>query len=237
MSRENKKGGGVGLYVKNNINYKTRHDVINNSSSNLELFGIEIINNTPTKNTIIIVIYRSPKCQVNKFIEILEEILIAIHKENKSYIIMGDFNIDCMPQNDENDKLKFIQLMMSYGYTQIISHPTRISPVKQSLIDNFFINTTNKIDLSGVVSCDISDHLPIFLQLQLHSKNNIQNITAQPINTFSFSTKRLDNLNNLLIMQNWEKVYKDIDTDGAFEEFIKNYQFCFYECCEIKSKN
>jgi len=64
MSRENKKGGGVGLYVKNNINYKTRHDVINNSSSNLELFGIEIINNTPTKNTIIIVIYRSPKCQV-----------------------------------------------------------------------------------------------------------------------------------------------------------------------------
>ena len=55
--------------------------------------------------------------------------------------------------------------MNSHGLCQVIHVPTRISTQKQSLIDNIYTNYTRGKILCGVIAFDLSDHLPIFINV------------------------------------------------------------------------
>ena len=62
-NRSKRKGGGVGLYVSNQLDFKIRNDLTKNLEDIIETVFIEILTNVG-KNIIIGVIYRPPK---NKF--------------------------------------------------------------------------------------------------------------------------------------------------------------------------
>ena len=54
----------------------------------------------------------------------------------------------------------------------LITRPTRITSNTATLIDNIFTNNLlNNFSVSGLMFCDISDHLPIFTLLIDQSKN------------------------------------------------------------------
>ena len=54
--------------------------------------------------------------------------------------------------------------MYSNYYFPVILRPTRITNNSCTLIDNIFFNNP-LITNSGLIICDISDHLPIFVSL------------------------------------------------------------------------
>jgi hypothetical protein len=59
--------------------------------------------------------------------------------------------------------------MFSNGFIPLINKPTRISHKSATLIDNFWIKDSvlpSKVD-AGILTEDISDHLPIFYILSL----------------------------------------------------------------------
>ena len=81
---------------------------------------------------------------------------------------MGDFNLDLyfitaliLPGTQE-----FIDSLLSYGFYQFISKPTRITSHSATLIDNIFTNEPSKCivlnDLSGhmLVVANFFDDLP-----------------------------------------------------------------------------
>ena len=53
----------------------------------------------------------------------------------------------------------------------LITRPTRITSNTATLIDNIFTSNLNNFSVSGLMFCDISDHLPIFTLLIDQSKN------------------------------------------------------------------
>ena len=82
-NRSNKKGGGgVGLYVSKQLEYKSRNDLDKNVDDIIETRFIEVLNKYG-KNIIIGVVYRPPNSNFESFKRIMNEILENIDRENK----------------------------------------------------------------------------------------------------------------------------------------------------------
>ena len=53
----------------------------------------------------------------------------------------------------------------------LITRPIRLTSNRTTLIDNTFTNNLNNFSVSGLMFCDISDHLTIFTLLLDQNKN------------------------------------------------------------------
>ena len=98
-----------------------------------------------------------------KSIEIINETLSKIHRENKKVLLTGDFNFDLLKHESCPTAAHFLQMMLNNGYQPCITEPTRIvNGNKPSLVDNIFSNSVEKC-ISGNILDKISDHLPNFV--------------------------------------------------------------------------
>jgi len=84
-SRENRCGGGVGLYVSSNLNFKLRSDLDFSEPNVAESLFFEIVK-PQGKNIVTGVIYRLPNQNVDEFLTMTNELLSKISKENNALI-------------------------------------------------------------------------------------------------------------------------------------------------------
>ena len=156
-----KKGGGVAMFVNNNINYSdTSHSHLNTSNVNIEAHWISI-NQKNSKLILIGNVYRPPQGDIDEFTSVLENVFTSIDLNKTEVYIMGDINVDFKDKKCILTK-KGIAPYKPYGFNQIIKEPTRYSKDKESLID-VFITNSNYISNSGVCDVNISDHQMILL--------------------------------------------------------------------------
>ena len=90
----NRFGGGVGFYIRNTIDFRTRPDL---NTQCIELLSIEI-SKYKTKPFLLSTWYGPPNSSIdllNKF----ENTLQLIDMEDKESIILGDFNRDIIARN------------------------------------------------------------------------------------------------------------------------------------------
>jgi hypothetical protein len=80
-NRNNKKGGGVGMFISDNLNFKLRPD-LNFNEGIIESLFVEIIT-TVGKNIVVGTIYRPPKGKFEIFETNLRKILTKIDKSKK----------------------------------------------------------------------------------------------------------------------------------------------------------
>lgn len=80
---------------------------------------------------------------------------------------MGDFNINLLNFEDCQLTEEFINTTVSYDFLPHILQPTRITDHTATLIDNIFFNSNEFFSISGNLVCDLTDHLPNFLFLNL----------------------------------------------------------------------
>ena len=85
--RNDKTGGGVGLL------FKSRLDLDLNNYNVMETLFIELLK-PKEPNIIIGIIYRPPNADIDLFISKLNEILTKISREQKTLVLLGDFNLD-----------------------------------------------------------------------------------------------------------------------------------------------
>ena len=158
--------GGTGFYVKDSFQIKIRHDLKFNSPSNFESTFIELIF-LNTKKFIIGCIYRHPSSSVslNHFTsDYTEPLLDKISLEGKMCSLVGDFNIDLL-KCDTNDNINlFYNTLTSNFFAPYILQPTRFA--SESLIDNILINSIKYMSYSGNQTIQISDHLLQFVILE-----------------------------------------------------------------------
>ena len=147
------KGSGIGLYVKDNIDFNVL-DSLRVSSQNLQALFIETTNtNIPQ---IVGVVYCLQTGSLNAFYIELGKLLSQLPNDN--VIITGDFNI-----NLHQPCAEFEDTLFSHGFLPSISIATHEKPgCSASCIDNILTNSLNNIQSSGVISSGVSHHLPIF---------------------------------------------------------------------------
>ena len=134
-------------------------------SAELESTFIEIINHKKS-NIIVGCIYRHPAMDLNEFNDYyLNELLHKLSSENKSVILLGDFNVDLMKYDNHHSTNEFLDSLSSHLFLPHITQPTRIRDSSKTLIDNIFSNTLIENTISSNLTATISDHLPQFIIL------------------------------------------------------------------------
>ena len=162
ISRSEKGGGGVGLYVKNKHTFKLLGSISKCSkiypTNTVDSIFIQI-DNGKQKNAVIGCVYNPPGNNANIFNNYLCNILKDISA--KPCYLSGDFNGNLLNHEKHSETSIFLEILYSAGLFPLITHPTRIKDRSATLIDNIFTNVLNKKITSGLNICDISDHLPI----------------------------------------------------------------------------
>ena len=101
----------------------------------------------------------------------LKDLLENLSHENKTIVIMGDFNIGLLKYDTEKVSADFLDDMYASFLLPYISPPSRVRSHSKILIDIFSDNIKDGC-ISGNIVTTISDHYVQFLLLQnLNNKN------------------------------------------------------------------
>jgi exonuclease III len=171
ISRDHKKGGGVGLYIDEKLNYKRLNNITYIKDS-IESIFVELRFGKCSCNIVLGCVYRPPNTIHDVFINDLNGILDTINtgKHNNNIILTGDFNIDLLKTDDSTTK-DLVNLLNVHMLRSIIDKPTRVASNSATLIDNFFTNCVRYSVSAGIILNDLSDHYPIIMRLELTGDN------------------------------------------------------------------
>ena len=124
-NRNERRGGGVGLYIKDSIEYKVRHD-LNKIDESIEHLWIECKGNNCNKSYLVAALYQPSSDEKEKpiWIEKHDMLLSAVNSTwNKTIIITGDTNIDYLKPSVALKRYK--EVIETYNLKQHITIPTR----------------------------------------------------------------------------------------------------------------
>ena len=107
------------IYIDQNVKYKTREDLKLYKSKKIESTFLEIIENNQ-KNVIVVCIYKHPGATIQEFANgficpLLEKLLT----EKKEVILMGDYNINILNSDADNQTSDFLDTMYSNSFFQL----------------------------------------------------------------------------------------------------------------------
>ena len=166
VNREHKRGGGVGILVKDKLIYKTRPDLNKNCQHNsYEHFFIEL--KGISYNVIIGSLYQPPNTDINKFLAEYNDTLERISLEKNKEVILGmDHNLDLLKQTSHKKTQTFVENTLDHALLPVIMKPTRISRTSATLIDNVLISDKLQSNYtSNILLSNLSDHLPCYVEI------------------------------------------------------------------------
>ncbi|MES9881747.1 MAG: reverse transcriptase family protein [Sedimenticola sp.] len=156
--RQGRIGGGVAIYVRDSLTAIRRHDL---EVPSLEVVWVEVKVNS--KNILIGGFYRPPNAKRDYLDCIHMSIDRAKNSSINDIIILGDFNLNVLKQND-NERIEDIALQ--FGLHQLIRSPTHFTEHSSSLIDLMFVNKAENVIYSAVGDPFLPNyvryHCPIF---------------------------------------------------------------------------
>ena len=214
-AREHKKGGGVGILIRDNVIYKNRPDLnANNQNNSYENCFIELKGSK--YNIIIGSIYRPPNTDIDQFLDAYNNNLENIsHEKNKELVLGLDHNLDLLKQTIHKKTQNFVEDSLDHSLLPVITKPTRISKSSATLIDNIIISDKLKRDYtSSILINNLSDHLPCYLEINdfLAGKKEAAKIKKHRLNK-----NNLDKIKNEIKTVKWEKLLSGKNATESFD--------------------
>jgi exonuclease III len=198
--RRGMRGGGVGFYVRNNLDAKILDNLSPFENKIMEAMTIQLT--YPDNRCVLLTsIYRSngniPNVteaqQMDRFLEKFDELCNDLRLSRKESFIFIDANIDLLNLNS-NDSKNYLNLIFNHGYLQCISKASRMQNQSKSLIDHIMISSNPGEIVAGTIVCDISDHFATFICFpgakktkQLHKSITIRDFSQQNLNNFKLA--------------------------------------------------
>lgn len=164
-------GGGIGCYIKEDIKYTRRCDL---ESETLECMWLEL-KQRGRPAYFLGVYYRKPDTCIDHFEE-LEENIERVLTESNNVIVMGDFNVNMLSENNLTARVNDLCNLMNMK--QVITEPTRVTPHSRTLIDLVLVSLAFKDIDSGIQSVGLSDHSLVYVILELERTKNKPNVTS-----------------------------------------------------------
>lgn len=127
---------------------------------------------------------------------------------------------------------EFHILLQSHGCSSVISVPTRVTHGASTCLDLFITNVSTVITKAGVLSCSLSDHMPIFFCLKRHTKKKTQRLSPSQLIT----PNRLESFRTRVQLLNWSDAYVTRCAESAYEEFLRIFSTCYQEIFPLRTK-
>ena len=180
LERKDRRGGGLAILINSSMCSKVSscYNYVYKSFDNI------VCTATLGKNKYNIVnIYRPPAQSKSEFLIDFGDFISHLLEENGLFVILGDFNIDLLSNN--NITVEFLQILDRYDLLQTVKQPTRGS----SLLDYIIINSAYSdtfMTINNIDSDFPSDHNPLFTKIILESpKMKVKDYVQQEIRNFT----------------------------------------------------
>lgn len=153
--------GGASIYINNSLHYNVETCC---SKDFIENITISLLNHKINgKSLKLTTFYRSQKCNVEKFVSFIENIVASYGRFPS--IIVGDSNIDFI----NNTSADLINMLSSFDYKNCHTLITR--PVSGTCIDNVYSNIPDEL-LINTIECCLTDHNIIYCMLKSNAPNS-----------------------------------------------------------------
>ena len=208
-SKDNRCGGGVGIYLDNNLTFKIRND-LSIMDNIIECIFVEIVQ--AKSNYLIGCVYRPPGTDIPLFNASLSIIMDKINMKRRPLLtfMTGDFNIDLLKSSTHTFTNDFLNIMNSYSFLPTIKSPTRITESLATLIDNIFINDLTRKCESAIIYSDVSDHLPVIIHFhQQAEKTNTVSEYCKRV----YSNEQIFRFNLALCETDWNDICLNADNN------------------------
>ena len=232
ISRKDKKGGGLIIYIKEEI---TDFQVINDLTfinDDIESLAVSLCHNN--NKFLIVNTYRPParlrssyQANINNLNNIADKANTL--KTNKT-IVCGDFNIDMA--SSDNHTSEFLDTILSRGLKPAINTWTRVTQTSKTVIDNILTNEQN-IN-AYVIETLISDHYLLAV--------TFPDIPQQPVKESLtetrrlFSNKNIENFALSLSEANFEPVLQNLNTIDAHNIFFQQLDIIFNRSFPLRKR-
>jgi len=228
-TRSNARGGGVGMYIKKSVAYRIMDQYSIFSERLLETLVVEV-SMQGGRRALIGSVYRPGTLphgttftqQFTEFSELFSNLLSDLGECHCDVALYGDLNLDVLRCSESKFIADYIELLLSFGFLQIITKPTRISSGSATVIDHIITNSTNHCD-SLIICNAISDHFPI-----AHALNFLNPPPKrESIPTRNFSNENIARFRNATLNYTWNHVLMINDTQVAYNAFHDNFMDLF----------
>ena len=231
--RNNRVGGGVALMIHNDFSFRPRID-LDLIDENIECVFGEISPISGRKCKYVVgVIYRPPNTCCADFLNKLDRILHNIHSQNTACYLMGDFNLNLVNFATHQPTNLFLDSLYASSFHPCIDKPTRITINSSTLIDNIFSNSCQNNLISGILYCDISDHLPIFTINKPTPDSHSSNTTFQ---YRRFNAESINYFRESLGQSTWDAVYSSTNTENAYNIFLEQFSSLYNNAFPLITK-
>ena len=201
--RKNQHGGGVAVYVHENIMAKRRVDL---EMPSVESVWLEL--HISGKRYLYGTFYRPPNAPTSLWDQIEYSFDLAFNTQVKNIIITGDFNVNQLKQNAQLPHLQ--NIIRNYGLIQLIHEPTHFTKNSSSIIDLILVNDDSLIKKSYVGDCFLQQpiryHCPIFGVLNL-----VKNTYTFKRHIWLFKKGNFDLYREKLNSVDWDETFRDSD--------------------------
>ena len=116
----------------------------------------------------------------------------------------------------------------------VISRHTRFSTESSTLIDNICINKPNESLKSGILLCDITDHLPIFYISPTGIKDTLPNYVT--ISTKSITDDNILKFKDALQSSDWSDINGSVSADQPYQTIYNKYLKIFEQIMHIMQR-
>ena len=160
-NRPDRTGGGVSIFIKDNVEFDVIDD-LNKSSDDIEMLGIKLIlDKTVNSSMNLTGIYRPPNGNTEVFMSSLSNAINGNRLTASDSILTGDFNL-CLLNEYSAVTRNFMNVMSSLFFRPIVTRPTRFTERTATCIDHIWTNVIQPID-SGIFLQRHNRSLPCLL--------------------------------------------------------------------------
>ena len=232
QDREIRKGGGVAILVKNNLQCRALD--LPKVLDNVEICGVQI--NTNKCQLGVLSVYRPPNTNATAFKSIFEKIVTRARKGCKDIIIGMDHNLDLLKSHIHEPTNSFVEKLLDLGLLPVTTRPTRITKNTATLIDNIVLDCKHRENVESYVAIDnTSDHLPCIAVLKniLVNKNTKIKIKSRDVRD-----KRVESLKEELQKIDWKSLVnidtnKDTKLNKTVEQIHSRLREEIERCCPL----
>ena len=238
-TRSSTKGGGVGIFVCQNLKSKKLIDCM--YVGTLELLAVSVT--TPSNKKLnIINCYHVPDGSTKvSTLEHFENFKFHFLQQLKLIntkicsLLLGDFNI-CL--KNHRYRQEFLELMYSSGFHLTNTLASRITTFDSySFIDNIFCNSVTLVKNIQTTVDKISDHNNIYITINTDFFGKIIEKGPNKIKYRDFSEKNLEKFRVKVGRIDWNEVLVEDDVNLAFDRFYNIFLGIFNDHFKEKFKN
>lgn len=225
QEREEKRSGGVALYIKSNITGSV--DEINCSTFNALKFKIKSSDGSVLSG---LVVYRFCKSNMGKFLTEYEHEILKIEGR---VILVGDLNIDISPASESNS---YLNMMSSLGFKSHVNEFTRIRGNSQTCLDHVFYRESSwgvggpgAVDIRCLTqSVSFSDHKAISVFLSAPGiciKREFVEVRKT----------NWDAVSKNIATKDWTDIENLSDINHAFSEFVETLKNIIHDATSVRT--